>query len=714
MSDILYADLIVKELGLQMKAVRETLKLLGQGGTIPFIARYRKEATGGLDELAIAAIVESNQKYVSLEARKKTILHALEESGVLTPELERAIFQSWDSIALEDIYLPYRKKRKTRADVARENGLEPLAQLLVDHKSGNVQVSAKSFLNDLVPNVEAALDGARDIIAEWFSENRETRFQLRNVLLHKGILHTKATTKDIHDRDKFRDYFDYAEQISKVPSHRYLAIQRGEKLGILRVKMELPDKDRFLHQLQKPYIKYPGACANEIIAATSDGFDRLLFPSLENECRNLTLEKMEADAIKVFSLNLKQLLLAAPLGQTPVLALDPGFRTGCKVACLDQHGHFLKHDTIFPHPPQNRQDEAAQILFDLVHKYEIAAIAVGDGTAGKETLEWAKRLNFGKEVEIYLVSESGASIYSASDVAREEFPALDLTIRGSISIGRRLMDPLAELVKIDPKSIGVGQYQHDVNQPKLKQALADTTLFAVNNVGVQVNTASTYLLSHVAGIGPSLAKAIVGWRTSNGPFRSREDLKKVPRLGEKSFEQCAGFLRIRDSDVLMDNSGIHPEQYALVRSIARDLKTNLQELIGNETLLQAVDWSRYLTEKVGWPTLNDIRKELEKPGVDNRGKARAFQFAPHLHSIDDVFEGMKLPGIVSNLTNFGAFVNLGIKEDGLIHISNMAQKFIRHPAEVLQLQQEVEATVISVDRERKRINLSLKENEYGR
>jgi uncharacterized protein len=383
------------------------------------------------------------------------------------------------------------------------------------------------------------------------------------------------------------------------------------------------------------------------------------------------------------------------------------------VACLDQHGHFLKHETIFPHPPQNRQDEAAQILYDLVHKYEITAIAVGDGTAGKETLEWAKRLNFEKEVEIYLVSESGASIYSASDVAREEFPTLDLTIRGSISIGRRLMDPLAELVKIDPKSIGVGQYQHDVNQPRLKQALEDTTLFAVNNVGVQVNTASSYLLSYVAGIGPSLAKSIVGWRTNNGPFRSREDLKKVPRLGEKSFEQCAGFLRIRDSRVVLDNTGIHPEQYPLVRAIAHDLQTDIQQLIGNQGLLQEVDWSRYLNEDVGWPTLNDIRTELEKPGVDNRGKARVFQFAERIHSIDDVFEGMTIPGIVSNLTNFGAFVNLGIKEDGLIHISNMANKFIRHPSEVLRLQQEVEATVLSVDRQRKRINLSLKEHQHG-
>ncbi len=696
-----------------MKAVRETLKLIGQGGTIPFIARYRKEVTGGIDEMDIAAIVQSSQKFTLLEVRKKTILNALHEAGVLTPDIERTIRQTWDSTTLEDIYLPYRKKRKTRADNAREKGLEPLALLIRDHKSGDLQRTATSFVNDLVPNVNAALEGARDILAEWFAENGGTRNLLRNTLLNNGIIRAKATTKEIADREKFRDYFDYAEQILKVPSHRYLALQRGENLGILKIKIELPDKERVLHQLQRPYIKYPGACANQIIIATSDGFERLLFPSLENECRNLTLEKMETDAIRVFSINLKQLLLAAPLGQTPILALDPGFRTGCKVACLDQQGNFLENETIFPHPPQNRKDEASRTLLHLVSKHHITAIAVGDGTAGKETLEWAKTILFKNPVEVYIVSESGASIYSASEVAREEFPDLDITVRGSISIGRRLMDPLAELVKIDPKSIGVGQYQHDVNQPKLKQALEDTTLFAVNNVGVQVNTASTYLLSYIAGIGPSLAQSIVGWRTTRGPFRSREEFKKVPRLGDKSFEQCAGFLRIRDSQYVLDNTGIHPEQYSLVESIAGDLQTNIQQLIGNEELLSRVDWSRYLREDIGWPTLNDIRTELEKPGLDKRGKARAFQFAERIRSIDDIYEGMKLPGIVSNLTNFGAFVNLGLKEDGLIHISNMANKFVRHPSDVLHLHQEVEATVLTVDRERKRINLSLKEHLNG-
>lgn len=701
-------DFVTRETGLPPQAVLNTLKLLAEGSTVPFIARYRKERTQGLDEMAIAAIGHALQRFETLEARKKTILAALRESGAWTIELERRILASFDPAELEDIYLPFRKKRKTRADLARERGLEPLARMILDHKTGDLQRASAPFLNKEVPNLASALEGARDILAEWFSEDLEVRRILRHALEQGGVVVSSPTKQEGADREKYRDYFSFSEKASKIPSHRYLAIRRGEEAGFLRVRIDLPEKDIVLNRLQRRFIKYDGVCAAQIRLATADGFDRLLYPSLENEYRGILKQRTDDEAIKVFSENLRQLLMAAPLGEVATLAVDPGFRTGCKVAVMDPQGQLKAHDTIYPHPPQREADKAASRLVELAARYRVGALAIGDGTAGRETLEWARGITFPHPVEIYLVSESGASIYSASDTAREEFPELDLTFRGSVSIGRRLMDPLAELVKIDPKSIGVGQYQHDVHQGRLREALEETTLFTVNKVGVQVNTASPHLLTHVAGIGPALARSIAEYRRQHGPFRSRAELRKVPRLGEKAFEQSAGFLRIRDGAHPLDNTAVHPERYALVERMAASLKVGVHDLPGNAALLEQVDWKSFLSEEVGWPTLNDIRQALENPGIDPRGKARSFSFAGNIREIGDLYRGMVLPGIVSNITNFGAFVNIGIKEDGLVHISNMADHFIRHPSEVLQLHQEVQVTVLDIDKTRKRIDLSLK------
>lgn len=701
-------DFVVRETGLPPQAVLNTLKLMAEGATVPFIARYRKERTQGLDELAIAAIGHALHRFEALEARKKTILAALREAGVWTIELERRILATFDLAELEDIYLPYRKKRKTRADLARERGLEPLAKLILDHKTGDLERSARPFINKVVPDLTRALEGARDIIAEWFSEDMEARRILRHALEQGGVVISAQSKQEGIDRDKYRDYFAFSEKASKIPSHRYLAIRRGEEAGFLRVRIDLPDKATILNRLQRRYIKYDGVCATQIKMALADGFDRLLYPSLENEYRGILKQRTDEEAIKVFSENLRQLLMSPPLGEVATLALDPGFRTGCKLAVMDPQGQLKAHDTIYPNPPQRETDKASGRLVELVERYRVGALAIGDGTAGRETLEWARSIPFPHPVEIFLVSESGASIYSASETAREEFPDLDLTFRGSVSIGRRLMDPLAELVKIDPKSIGVGQYQHDVHQGRLREALEETTLFTVNKVGVQVNTASPHLLSQVAGIGPALSRSIAEYRKQHGPFRSRAELKKVPRLGEKAFEQCAGFLRIREGVHPLDNTAVHPERYALVERMAASLQVSVKDLPGNKPLLEQVNWSSFLDGEVGWPTLKDIREALENPGLDPRGQARPFSFAGNIREIGDLYRGMRLPGIVSNITNFGAFVNIGIKEDGLVHISNMADHFIRHPSDVLQLHQEVEVTILEIDRARKRIDLSLK------
>lgn len=708
MTDTKTHDFVVRETGLPPRAVLNTLKLLAEGATVPFIARYRKERTEGLDETAIAAIGHALQRFENLEARKKTILAALRESGAWTAELERRILETWDPSELEDLYLPFRKKRKTRADMARERGLEPLARIILEHRSGDLARSAAPFLNKEVPDLSSALDGARDIIAEWFSEDLEVRRQLRHAVEQGGMVVSASTKQEGPEREKYRDYFSFSEKASRIPSHRYLAIRRGEEAGYLRVRIDLPDKELTLNRLQRRFVKYDGVCAAQVRLATADGFDRLLYPSIENEFRGILKQKKDEEAIQVFSENLRQLLMAPPLGEVATLALDPGFRTGCKVAILDPQGQLVAYDTIYPHPPQREAEKAAGKLQELVSRYQVGAMAIGDGTAGRETLEWARGIAFPQPVEIYLVSESGASIYSASETAREEFPNLDLTFRGSVSIGRRLMDPLAELVKIDPKSIGVGQYQHDVHQGRLREALEQTTLFTVNRVGVHVNTASPHLLTHVAGIGPALARSIAEFRTQHGPFRSRAELKKVPRLGDKAFEQSAGFLRIREGAHPLDNTAVHPERYPLVERVAASLKVSVRDLPGNAPLLDQVDWAAFLDSDVGWPTLKDIREALENPGLDPRGKAQTFSFAGNIREIGDLYRGMRLPGIVSNITNFGAFVNIGIKEDGLVHISNIANHFIRHPSEVLRMHQEVEVTVLDVDRARKRIDLSLK------
>lgn len=703
-----FSALIAGRLHLPEGAVRQIIRLLEDGATVPFIARYRKEQAGGLDETVIVQIRQWLQRYGEMAERKETIRQAMAEAGALTPEMARTLADCWDPTLLEDLYLPYKKKRKTRASQARERGLEPLADLLLGFRTGDPRRAATAFIGPEVPDAEAALAGARDIIAERFAEDPRARETLRHLLGRNGLLRSRAGKQEGPDKDKYRDYFDFEELIARIPSHRYLAIRRGEKAGFLQVKLTLPDEETALARLTRPFIRHEGACAVQVREAIADGFRRLLFPSLENEWHQRLQESREDDAIGVFGANFRELLLAPPLGSEPVLALDPGFRTGCKLVALDRAGHLLDQTTVFPHPPQSRRQEASDTLLDWVARYQSGAIAVGDGTAGRETMEWLEQLDWPERPELFLVSESGASVYSASEIAREEFPDLDITYRGAVSIGRRLMDPLAELVKIDPRSIGVGQYQHDVHQGKLRQALDDTTSFAVNRVGVQLNTASAHVLTYVAGIGPVLARNIVAFRQENGLFASRKALLRVPRLGQKVFEQCAGFLRIRESEHPLDNTGIHPERYAVVERIARDQGLPVQALLCNGEALARVPWAQYQDTETGMPTLEDIRRELEKPGLDPRGQARAFAFDPRVRSIQDLHPGQRLPGLISNITPFGAFVQLGIKQDGLIHISNMANRFIRHPSEVVRLRQEVEVEVLQVDVTRGRIDLALK------
>ncbi|MBP7273229.1 MAG: RNA-binding transcriptional accessory protein [Saprospiraceae bacterium] len=702
-----HSSLIASELSIAIKQVENTIALLKEGATVPFIARYRKEMTGSLDEVAIADIKNSLHKFEELAKRKATILSTIEEQGKLSPELQKRIEDCFDVTELEDIYLPYKPKRKTRASVAKENGLEPLAQLLFSQQQqAATKWSLAQYYNEKILNDDDALQGARDIIAEWVNEDEAARQRIRNRFKKEAVLKSKVARGKEDVGIKYKDYFAFEEPLSKSPSHRLLAMLRGEEEGFLRITIE-PEEATAIDTLERQFLKGNGDASQQVKQAISDSYQRLLMPSIETEFRNIAKEKADAEAIKVFADNLRQLLLLAPLGQKRVLALDSGFRTGCKLVCLASNGDLLYNTTIYPHPPQSEVEQSRKQLQYLVKQYDIEAIAVGNGTAGRETVDFCRKIDFDKKVEVFSVNESGASIYSASEVAREEFPDYDITVRGAVSIGRRLMDPLAELVKIDPKSIGVGQYQHDVNQTKLRSSLDGIVESCVNNVGINLNTASKHLLTYVSGLGPTLAQNIVTYRTENGKFTVREQLKKVPRLGDKAFEQCAGFLRIRHAKHPLDATAVHPESYPVVEQMAADLQCNVQDLIAQPDLRKQIDIQRYVTPTVGLPTLRDILRELEKPGLDPRGEATSFSFG-NVYSIEALREGMLLPGIVTNVTNFGAFVDIGVKQDGLVHISEIANRFIKHPSEVVQLQQEVEVRVVAVDIPRKRINLSMR------
>jgi uncharacterized protein len=701
-------SLISKSLNISAKNVESTVKLLGEGATIPFISRYRKEATGGLDEVQIANIKEMNEKFIELEKRKEFIIKSISEQEKLTPELEKQIKEIYDSTSLEDIYLPFKPKRQTRAEKARKKGLEELAKWLMSQQSGSVSAKASQFLNDEVPDVEDALQGARDIIAEWVNEDAQARQTVRNIFSREAVITSKIIKGKEEEGEKYADYFDFAAPLAKCPSHRILAIRRGEAEGFLRVSISADD-EKCLDSLVPKYAKYDTESADHLEEAVTDAYKRLLKPSIETEFAALSKEIADESAIAVFAENLRQLLLAPPLGQQRILGIDPGYRTGCKVVCLDEQGNLLHNETIYPHPPQNEFLKAGNKVVKLVSTYKIDAIAIGNGTASRETERFITNLRYEKEVKVFVVSESGASVYSASKIAREEFPEYDVTVRGAVSIGRRLSDPLAELVKIDPKSIGVGQYQHDVDQNKLKRSLDQTVESCVNLVGVNLNTASKHLLTYVSGLGESLAQNIIDYRSENGPFQSRKELKKVPRLGPKAFEQSAGFLRIPDAKNPLDNSAVHPESYPIVEKMAKDINSTVKDLINNKPLIESIDISRYKTDSVGEETLTDILQELEKPGRDPRSKVQVLEFDPNIRTINDLKEGMILPGIVTNITNFGCFVDVGIKENGLVHISEMANRFISNPGEVVSLHQHVKVKVLSVDMERKRIQLSLKD-----
>lgn len=702
---------ILKHTQLPELSVKNTIELLNQDCTIPFISRYRKEKTGNLDEVQIGAIVTYKAQFEALEKRKAAILKALQEQDVLTPELQTKIAATDNLTTLEDIYLPFKKKRKTKAETAIKNGLEPLAKIIMAQRNDEIEYTASRYLNDVIVNEDLALEGARHIISEWINERTDIRNGIRHQLENYALITTKVigTKKEDEKAQKFRDYFDWSEALKRCPSHRLLAILRAEKEGFIRVKIEI-DNDRALDKIENRIIKSNNACAQQIELAIQDAYKRLLLPSLSNELLKNAKEKADADAIAVFSKNLKQLLLGSPLGEKRILALDPGFRTGCKLVCLDAQGDLLHNETIYPHAPQNKSTEAIKKISSLVDAYKIEAIAIGNGTASRETEQLVKRIQFKNPLEVFVVSEAGASIYSASKIARDEFPNYDVTVRGAVSIGRRLADPLAELVKIDAKSIGVGQYQHDVDQSKLKQSLDTVVESCVNAVGVNINTASTSLLSYVSGIGPKLAENIVNYRNENGAFTSRTAIKKVPRLGGKAFEQGAAFLRIKNANNPLDDSAVHPESYSIVQQITKDTKVPIEELIGNKEVLQKIDLQKYCTDTVGLPTLQDIVKELEKPGLDIREKAKVFSFNQNIRSITDLVAGQLLPGIVNNITNFGCFVDVGIKESGLIHISNLADTFVKDVNEHVSLHQQIVVKVLEVDVARKRIQLALHKN----
>ncbi len=699
--------LIANEIGITHKQVISTAQLLDEGSTVPFISRYRKEATQGLDEVAIDRVKRLTEKYRELEQRKKYILDTIREQEKLTPELEHTINACWDSLELEDLYLPYKPKRKTRATVARENGLEPLTDWLMQELNADVEAEAAKYLNDKVKTVEDALEGARDIIAERINEDAQVRSMARNQFERFAFISSKVYKSKQAEAAKYLDYFEFSEALRKCPSHRLLAMFRGEDEGFLKITIA-PDEDIVLDKIDELYIKRNTAASKQISEAITDCYDRLLSPSIENEFRTLAKDKADDEAILVFAENLRQLLLSAPLGSKRILALDPGFRSGCKVVCLNKEGALLADEIIYPHEPQRDIAGSMVAIKRLVDKHDVEAIAIGNGTAGRETEELVRSITFSKPVEIFMVNESGASVYSASDVAREEFPDKDVTVRGAVSIGRRLADPLAELVKIDPKSIGVGQYQHDVHQIKLKRSLDTVVESCVNTVGVNLNTASKSLLTYVSGLGPTIAQNIITYRNENGAFKSRAQLKKVSRLGEKAFEQCAGFLRIPQAKNALDNSAVHPESYGIVEQMAKDLNCTVADLIAQESLRKQIDAKKYVTDKAGLPTINDILKELAKPGRDPREQLKAFEFA-NVKKPEDLTAGMVLPGIVTNITKFGCFVDVGVKQDGMVHISQLANKFVNDPNEVVKLQQHVQVKVMEVDLARKRISLSMKE-----
>lgn len=703
----LFSTMIANALGIAVHQVDNTLTLLAGGATIPFISRYRKEATGGLDEVQIGEIKDRNDKLCELAKRKETILSTIEEQGKLTDELRRRIEQSWDATELEDIYLPYKPKRKTRAEAARQKGLEPLAILLMLQRETNLDSRLHTFVKDDVKDEEDALKGARDIIAEQVNEDERARNQLRNQFSRQAAITSKVVKGKEEEASKYRDYFDFSEPLKRCSSHRLLAIRRGEAEGLLKVSIT-PDDEECCESLKRMYVRSNNECGRQVGEAVRDAYKRLLKPSIETEFAALSKGKADEEAIRVFAGNLRQLLLAPPLGQKRVMGIDPGFRTGCKVVILDAQGTLLRNDTIYPHPPKNEWQQAGQKIVNLVKQYQIEAIAIGNGTASRETEQFVSSQQYDHELQVFVVSEDGASIYSASKTARDEFPDYDITVRGAVSIGRRLMDPLAELVKIDAKSIGVGQYQHDVDQALLKKSLDQTVESCVNLVGVNLNTASRHLLTYVSGLGPALAQNIVDYRTENGPFHSRKELMKVPRMGAKAFEQCAGFLRIPQSKNPLDNSAVHPESYPVVESIAKDLHCTVDELIKNKELRTHIDIKKYVTPTVGLPTLTDIMQELDKPGRDPRQQIKAFEFDKNVKTIDNLAEGMELPGIVNNITNFGCFVDIGIKENGLVHVSQLADKFVSDPTTIVSIHQHVRVKVLSIDRERKRIQLTMK------
>ena len=705
-------QLIAQRLNLREKQVEQTIALLDEGATIPFISRYRKEATGGLDEVAVAAVAEQHRQLDELEHRKAFVLETIEAQGALTDELRARITACWDATEIEDIYLPFKPKRRTRAQMAREKGLEPLAQRLLLRPNSDPEQEAEGFLTDEVGTVDEALQGARDIIAEQISEDEHSRQTLRRIYSREAVITSKAVKgkSETPEAAKYRDYFEWSEPLKRCTSHRLLAMRRGESEGVLRVTITPADDERATEQVARRYVKSGTRGAEQVEMAAGDAYKRLLRPSIETEFAASSKEQADEEAIRVFATNLKQLLLAAPLGQRRIMGIDPGFRTGCKVVCLDAQGALLHNETIYPHPPKNETVRSEQTLRRLLKDYAVEAVAIGNGTAGRETEEFVRGLHV-EGVEIFLVSEDGASVYSASATAREEFPDYDVTVRGAVSIGRRLADPLAELVKIDPKAIGVGQYQHDVDAGALKRSLDQTVESCVNAVGVNLNTASAHLLTYVSGLGAALAKKIVEYRTTHGPFGSRRELLKVPRLGAKAFEQCAGFLRIVDGKNPLDNTAVHPERYDIVQHMAADAGLDVPALIADAEARKRLDLKRYCTADVGLPTLTDILAELDKPGRDPRGKAEVFSFEEGIHSIDDLEIGMILPGVVTNVTNFGAFVDLGIKVKGLVHVSQLADRFVRDPNEVVHVQQQVRVRVLEIDEARGRIALSMKSVE---
>ena len=705
-----FSQMIATTLKLPVHRVENTLKLLQGGATIPFISRYRKEATGGLDEVQIGDIHTRYEKLCELAKRKETVLSTIEEQGKLTDTLRERISNCWDATELEDIYLPFKPKRKTRAEAARQKGLEALAMLLLMQRENNLSARVRQFVKGDVKDEEDALKGARDIIAEQVNEDERARNLIRNQFSRQAMITSKVVKGKEKEEAalKYRDYFDFCEPLKKCTSHRLLAIRRGEAEGILKVSITPDDESACTERLERQYVHGNGECSAQVAEAVNDAYKRLLKPAIETEFSALSKEKADEEAIRVFAENLRQLLLAPPLGQKRTMGIDPGYRTGCKVVCLDAQGTLLHNEAIYPHPPKSETALAGRKLVKLVEQYKIEAIAIGNGTASRETERFVTSQRYDREVQVFVVSEDGASIYSASKIARDEFPEYDVTVRGAVSIGRRLMDPLAELVKIDAKSIGVGQYQHDVDQSKLKASLDQTVESCVNLVGVNVNTASKHLLTYVSGLGPTLAQNIVDYRTENGAFHSRKELLKVPRMGAKAFEQCAGFLRIPQADNPLDNSAVHPESYAIVEKMAKDLKCSVADLIKNKELRSQIDIKNYVTDAVGLPTLTDILQELDKPGRDPRQKIQVFEFDKNVQTIDDLREGMELPGIINNITNFGCFVDIGIKENGLVHISQLADKFVSDPTTVVSMHQHVRVRVLSIDHERKRIQLTMK------